>query len=54
MAKVVEEKIVIKVSYLVKDTEDTRPIVTSDIRSTIESVVGEVLGEVVSAVIEVE
>jgi hypothetical protein len=52
MAKIVEEHIVIKVSYLVKDSDTTSVAVSSDQRATIESVVGEVLGDI-GAVVEV-
>ncbi len=58
MAKIVEEHIVIKVSYLVKDSDttsgaiSTSVAVSSEQRATIESVVGEVLGDM-GAVVEV-
>lgn len=53
MAKLVEEHIVIKVSYLVKEIEEGTTVVTQEQRLAIEETVGELFsGGVVVEVIE--
>jgi len=45
MAKVAEELIVIKVSQLVKDSQDAEQKVTDTLISDLEGIVGELVGE---------
>jgi hypothetical protein len=44
MAKLHEEVLVIKVSKLLKDNEDTKEIISNDILRSLESVVEELAG----------
>jgi len=44
MAKIVEEVVVIKLSKLVKDTDSTKEIATSDIVEALQTVAEELVG----------
>lgn len=52
MAKIIEEHIVIKISTLVKSSNDTATVVTPEIIQALEQVVQELVGE--SHVVELE
>ena len=52
MAKLVESVLVIKLSKLIKDSEDATPVLTDDLQTALEQVTQELAGD--GVLVEVE
>jgi hypothetical protein len=52
MAKLVESILVIKMSKLIRDSEDATPVLTDDLKTALEQVTQELAGE--GVLVEVE